>query len=172
MSSDRQYEKRDLKQQFKKERFTFEKAFVFPYEVDCFITTITWRLKIVRRKLCHCCCGESQIGGLRIDMKHEVKPDLVARVQDLPNILGENSQDNILIDPPWAISYQSRREFSYAVRDILKVGGYLIFNAPWCPWVTGLSDISDSNTEVWKVVQNFNSYRDLVDFWIFKKLPT
>ncbi len=160
-----------MKQQFKKGRFTFEQCFVFPYEVTYFIQFICQNLGINQHKnLTHLCCGESQLGSLRIDMVESVKPDLVARVQDLKNILGENTQDNVLIDPPWAISYGDRRAFSYACRDILKPGGHLIFNAPWFPWCEGLTDIDDPTTKVYKVVQNFNSYRDLVDFWIFKKL--
>jgi len=92
-------------------------------------------------------------------------PDLVADVLDLPDILGCNTQENILADMPWKIPYGKRRYFSYAMRDICKKDGYLILNAPWSPWVKGLELI-----EVWKVAQAFNSYRELVDFWIFKKI--
>jgi hypothetical protein len=52
------------------------------------------------------------------------------------------------------------------MRDLVEQGGYVIINAPWFPWVTGLELI-----ECWQVVQAFNSYRDVVSFWIFKRVP-
>jgi len=41
----------------------------------------------------------------------------------------------------------------------------LILNCPWSPWVKGLEIV-----DVWKVTQAFNSYRELVDFWIMRKI--
>lgn len=152
-------------EQVKKGRFKFEKCFVFPKEVSEFILEMMMRLNTEEKSYCHVCCGESKIGGLRIDKEASVNPDMVADVLDLPDLLGANSQANILNDMPWVIPYGKRRYFMYALRDICKVGGYLIINSPFDPWVKGLELV-----EVWKVRQAFNSYRDLVDFWIFKKI--
>ncbi len=148
----------------KKGRFRFQESWVFPYEVDEFIRQKIIELKINERSICHVFCGKSQIGGLRIDIDETLKPDLRADCLRLPEILGIESQAHIMADFPWMIGYSDRRYFSYCLRDICKVGGYLILNAPWNPWVDGLELVA-----VWKVMQNFNSYRDLVDWWIFKK---
>jgi hypothetical protein len=149
----------------KKGRFKFQETWVFPKEVDEFIKETLDKFNIQEKTLCHVFCGKSKIGGLRIDIDHEVNPDLVADCLSLPDKLGAETQENILADFPWQIGYYQRRYFSYTLRDICKTNGYLILNAPWNPWVKGLKLI-----EVWKVMQNFNSYRDLVDFWIYQKI--
>lgn len=155
-----------IEQKFaKKGRFKFIDTWVFPKEVDEFIKETLDRFAIKEQDLCHVFCGKSQIGGLRIDADPKLKPDLVADCITLPDKLGTESQGNILADFPWQIGYHQRRYFSYSLRDICKPNGYLILNAPWNPWVTGLELV-----EVWKVTQAFNSYRDLVDFWIFRKM--
>ena len=155
-----------IEQKFaKKGRFKFQETWVFPKDVEDFIYETMDRLKTPSASYCHVFCGKSKIGGLRIDIDSKVKPDLVADCLSLPDKLGLESQSNILADFPWQIGYFQRRYFSYALRDICKPNGYLILNAPWNPWVKGLKLI-----EVWKVMQNFNSYRDLVDFWIFQKV--
>lgn len=146
-------------------RFKFQKTWVFPYEVTKFLLMTFRRLGInPHKELTHVFCGESQLGSLRIDNDEALKPDLVANVLDLPKTLGENSQENILADFPWQISYPARRKFSYALRDICKLDGYFILNCPWNPQVKGMKFL-----ECWKVIQLFNSYRDLVDFWIFRR---
>ena len=70
-------------------------------------------------------------------MNRELLPDIVADVRDLPDKLGAGSQKNVLGDPPWEIPYHSRRYLSYAIRDLVEMGGYVIINSPWFPWVTG-----------------------------------
>ncbi len=152
-------------QQIKKGRFAFEKCFVFPREVSEFVLETMQRLGTPEKSYCHVFCGMSKIGGLRIDINPKLKPEIIADVLDLPDLLGMNSQKNVLTDESWVIPYGKRRYYSYAIRDILKIGGYWIANAPWNPWVKGLELL-----EVWKVRQAFNSYRDLVDFWIFRKI--
>jgi len=155
-----------IEQKFaKKGRFKFIDTWVFPKEVDEFIKETMHRFRIQNKDLCHVFCGKSQIGGLRVDADPELHPDLVADCITLPDKLGTESQGHVLADFPWQIGYHQRRYFSYALRDICKTNGYLILNAPWNPWVTGLKLV-----EVWKVTQAFNSYRDLVDFWIFRKM--
>lgn len=155
-----------IEQKFaKKGRFRFQETWVFPKEVDEFIRLTMLKLNTPEKSYCHVFCGKSKIGGLRVDIDETVEPDMVANCLELPDKLGFESQANILADFPWQIGYYQRRYFSYALRDVCKAGGYLILNAPWNPWVKGLELVS-----VWKVMQNFNSYRDLVDFWIFKKI--
>ena len=144
----------------------FEKCFTFPYEVEWFIKEMYGRFKIANNEVLHLCCGESQLGNIRVDLKFQVKPDLVADVLTLPNILGFESRKYIVIDPPWVIDYNARRLFSYAVRDLLKIDGIVIWNSPWFPWCKGFS----KDLEIWAVLQNFNSYRDIPYFYVMKKI--
>ena len=156
-----------MKQKIDKGKFKFIETWVFPGPVEDFIKDTLHRLEIREADLCHCFSGKSQLGVLRIDIDRENNPDIIADVRDLPDKLGAGSQKNILADPPWAIPYHARRYFSYAMRDLVEMGGYVIINAPWFPWVTGLELI-----ECWQVVQAFNSYRDVVSFWIFKRVES
>ncbi len=155
-----------MKQKIDKGKFKFIETWVFPGKVDEFIRETLHRLEIRESDVCHVFSGRSTIGGLRIDINRELLPDVVADVRDLPDKLGAASQKNVLGDPPWEIPYHARRYLSYAMRDLVEMGGYVIINAPWFPWVTGLELV-----ECWQVVQAFNSYRDIVSFWIFKRVP-
>lgn len=147
-------------------KFKFIETWKFPREVSHFIEWAQcFYVGHNKGKYTHICCGKSTIGDLRIDMNPDTKPDLVARIQDLPKILGNCSQENIIIDPPWEIPYGDRREFSYLCRDLLKTGGFLFFNSPWSPWVQALELV-----DIYMVTQTFNSYRDLTSWWILKKL--
>ena len=154
-----------MKQKIDKGKFKFIETWVFPGKVEEFIKQTLHRLEIRDKDVTHCFSGRSLIGGLRIDIDRELNPDIIADVRDLPDKLGPGSQKNILADPPWEIPYHTRRYLSYAMRDLVEMGGYVIINAPWFPWVTGLELI-----ECWQVVQAFNSYRDVVSFWIFKRV--
>lgn len=149
-----------------KSQFKFTETWVFPKEVTAFIEETCLRFSPGgHRAFTHVCCGTSMLGGLRIDIEPQHKPDIVANYLDLPKILGPDSQFGVISDPPWQIKYHDRMKFSYAVRDITRPGGILIINCPWSPWVKGLEIL-----EVWKVNKAFNLYRDLVDFWIMRKL--
>lgn len=155
-----------MKQKIDKGKFKFIETWIFPGKVEEFIKETLHRLEIRDKDVTHCFAGRSLIGGLRIDINRELNPDIIADVRDLPDKLGAGSQKNILADPPWEIPYHTRRYLSYAMRDLVEMDGYVIINAPWFPWVTGLELV-----ECWQVVQAFNSYRDIVSFWIFKRVP-
>lgn len=155
-----------MKTVFKKSRLKFQQAWVFPPEVNDFLTEyLLPTFGVHEKSLCHVFCGDSQLGGLRIDIDPERKPDVVADCLKLPEILGDNTQAHVIADPPWEISYSNRRAFTYALRDILKPNGYLFLNCPWNPWVEGLEDL-----ECYVVAQTFNSYRDVTLWWAFRKM--
>lgn len=155
-----------MKQKIDKGRFKFIETWIWPEKIEDFVKDTLHRLEIKEVDVCHCFSGKSQVGGLRIDIDRENNPDIISDIRDLPDKLGSGSQKNILADPPWEIPYHTRRYFSYAMRDLVEMGGFVIINAPWFPWVTGLELV-----ECWQVVQAFNSYRDVVSFWIFKRVP-
>ena len=148
----------------RKGEFRFLDTWVFPIPIQDWLKDLMKSLYIHPKSLTHVCCGKSKIGGLKIDIDASLKPDIAADILDLPWILGNNSQAHTLADFPWQISYADRRYFSYALRDITEEGGFVIINSPWNPWVKGLKLI-----RCYKVFQSFNSYRDLVDFWLFQK---
>ncbi len=146
-------------------KFDFVESWKFPDDVQSFLHYITGRLGIAEKDICHCFSGSSSFGGLTVDIAESNNPDLVADIRDLPDIIGTESQNHILADPPWSIPFGQRRAYSYAMRDITKTGGYLIINSLWNPWVKGLEHIG-----TWEVRQRFNSYRDVVHFRIFRKV--
>ncbi|MBI5698555.1 MAG: hypothetical protein HZC29_08800 [Thaumarchaeota archaeon] len=150
----------------KKSKLKFIQSWVFPEDVVKFIHEyLIPTYNINEEEFCHVFCGQSKIGYPRIDIEPNNNPDIIEDCLNLPHVLGLGTQKRVLADPPWEISYPQRRAFSYALRDITEMGGIIIINAPWSPWVKGLELL-----DVVKVVQNFNSYRDLVDFWIFKRV--
>lgn len=152
----------------RKGKFYFQEVWIFPKDVREWLKDLFKSLKIKPQKqLCHLCSGKSRIGKIRIDINKNLKqPTMHADIIKLSKKKKwKNSQKIILIDPPWQLGYADRRYFSYAVRDILKKDGITIFNSPWCPEVKGLALI-----RCYKVRQAYNSYRDLVDFWLLQKI--
>ena len=147
----------------RKGHFAFVECWRFPKEVSEFIKDWLKNLKIDEKNLAHLCCGKSKIGYPRIDIDENLKPDIVADIFDL--VKTSAKFDNILVDPPWKIPYHKRMIFSYAIRDLTKKGGLILFNCPWNPEVKGLKFI-----RVYKVMQRFNLYRDLTDIWLFEKI--
>jgi len=148
-------------------KFRFVEAWRFPKDVKIFIQDLMKSLNITDAELLHLCSGKSKIGKIRIDIdKRLVQPTHHGDIIKLSRIKKwKKKGKNTLADFPWQISYPDRRAFGYAIRDMTKIGGYVIVNAPWNPWVTGLEF-----QRVYKVYQSYNSYRDLVDIWIFKRV--
>ncbi len=107
------------------------------------------------KKWLHMFCGESFLGDTRTDINQKRNVTLVSDYKDLVEKLGKNSQDNIILDPPWQIKPLDRMNISYVVRDLLKIGGHAVFNCTWNPWVIGFSRITDENSHVY-IPQSFN----------------
>lgn len=145
----------------RKGHFAFVEAWRFPKPVEEFIEDWLKNLKIDKKDLAHLCCGKSKIGYPRIDINPDLKPDIVADILKLKH----KKFKNILVDLPWKIAYHDRMKFSYAIRDLTRKRGLILFNCPWNPEVKGLKFI-----RVYKVMQRFNLYRDLVDIWLFEKI--
>lgn len=156
-------------------KFKFVKTWVFPFDVSKFLIQMmtrfqknTWsdeELRWIANKWIHVCCGDSKIGDIRIDIDPQKKPDIVGDAWNLAELLGKNSQQGIIIDPPWQINWRTRQLLAYQLRDTLKVGGILLCNSPWSPWSVGMDILA-----IWKVSPHFNNYRDLTDWWILRKV--
>ncbi len=95
---------------------------------------------------------------------------LVSDYKDLVEKLGKNSQENIILDPPWQIKPLDRMNISYVVRDLLKIGGHAVFNCTWNPWVIGFSKIVDDNSHVYIPQSHFNNYLDVRQWWVMQKI--
>jgi len=84
----------------------------------------------------HVCNGDSAFGDLRIDL-YSQNTDIKADMNHLP--IREESVDTVVCDPPWALDNRLRLKLVTEFRRVLKFGGLLILNAPWCPKVPRLS---------------------------------
>jgi len=109
-------------------RRKFIKAWSWPAEVEQFIADMCEGYTV------HVCSGTSTLGDLRIDKY--LPADKVADMLSLP--VDSYSADTVICDPPWGIPRHLRARLVYELRRILKVGGKLIFNAPWLPRAPGL----------------------------------
>ena len=161
-------------------KFKFIKAWSFPKDISKFAEYLMqyyggnvrnqekqcWE----SRKWCHIFCGESFLGDIRVDIIPKRNVTLVSDYKDLVEKLGKNSQDNIILDPPWQIKPLDRMNISYVVRDLLKIGGYAIFNCTWNPWVIGFSRITDENSHVYIPQSHFNNYLDGRQWWVLQKI--
>ena len=110
-------------------RATYIKAWSWPEDVEQFIKS-----KIKGYTL-HACCGDSEIGDIKIDIKPQ-RDDVICK--DVYELDYKEEFDTIVCDPPWKIPIHLRPKFLYPLRDALKPNGIIIFNSPWPPKVKGI----------------------------------
>ena len=163
-----------------KSGLTFNKAWTFPYEVEQRIAEFVNKHP---GNWLHAPVGISKIGlgdfNPSVDMETldrdaSLNPDHVCDIFKMNEYFGERKFDGVISDPIWytkeknktvGMSYPQRRYLSYAVRDILKPGGYYLFNGLWNPTVKGL--------KVQKVevpMQQFSSFRNVSLLITLKKV--
>lgn len=112
----------------------FIKVWHWPAEVEDFLVARAEGFTI------HVCNGSSGIGSLTIDKF--MPASLIGDMYALPIKTGV--ADTVICDPPWGIPRHKRHQLLFELRRILKLGGCLLFNAPWLPHVPGLK-----SDEVW-----------------------
>jgi len=85
------------------------------------------------------------------DKDPEVKPDIVGDIFSLSDYVGRDKFDGVISDPIWytkeknktvGLAYHQRRYLSYQVRDVLKPGGFWVFNGLWLPECKGLEIVN------------------------------
>ena len=150
-------------------KLTFNKAWTFPEAVEKRIATFVNKNPGL---WLHAPVGISKIARgpfndgieiITVDIDPEVKPDIVADIFHLP--FKEATFDGAISDPIWytkekkktiGLAYPQRRFMSYQIRDVLKPGGWWIFNGLWNPIVKGLKIML---VEI--PMQAFSSFRNL-----------
>jgi len=109
----------------------FKAQWKFPPQVE------KWLKGQIEGYTLHVCCGSSNIGDVKVDIMPQ-SPDVTqADMFDLP--FPNNTFDTVICDPPWAIGIDKRWAVTYQLRDVLKVGGKLLFNGLWIPRIRGLT---------------------------------
>lgn len=111
-------------------KLKYRKAWRFPGQIEDFIRARAEGFTL------HIMNGESQLGDLRID-KFSETTDIRADALWLP--LKDEIADTVVCDPPWGMDYTLKPQLMSELRRVLKFGGQLIFNAPWCPKCPGLA---------------------------------
>lgn len=122
---------------------------------------------------------QNDVDMVTLDHDESVKPDVLGDIFNLKKSF-DCKFDGVISDPVWlkheickhckkpvdkeiGLAYPTRRKLSYSVRDVLKPGGWWIFNGLWDPAVKGLditpNDFSPSGLEIPR--QQFNSFRNL-----------
>lgn len=109
-------------------RKKFIKAWAWPGEVEEFLKEHCKGFTV------HVCNGSSHLGDLTIDKY--MPADIIADMCALP--LRTGVAETVICDPPWGIQRAERHLLIFELRRILKLGGSLLFNAPWLPRVPGL----------------------------------
>ena len=118
----------------KNPKLTYKKVFQFPQDTHDFIEGL------MKGKTLHCCCGNSLLGDVRIDI--EKQPDQDRKEGfiegDIFEVLeGKNygQYDTVICDPLWHLPYQKRPALALLLRDQVKLGGRLVLNALWIPTI-------------------------------------
>jgi len=79
----------------------------------------------------HICCGESELGDVRVDLREDSKANVIADMFHLP--FRDEAFDTIICDPPYKLAYDKRLKFLFPTLDKLKAGGKLILKLNWIP---------------------------------------
>lgn len=71
---------------------------------EYFIAKMLPWIRCERHEILHVCSGSLPPGeGIRVDVRPEAKPDILADGRDLP--LGDGSMAGVMIDPPYSVEY-------------------------------------------------------------------
>ena len=126
----------------KNPKLTYKKVFQFPHDTHDFIEGL------MKGETLHCCCGNSLLGDIRIDIEKQPDQDTkdgfiegdIFEVLNRPFFRGVGSTgprlfDTVICDPLWHLPYQKRPALAFLLRDQVKLGGRLILNALWIPTI-------------------------------------
>lgn len=135
----------------------FIKAWAWPSEVEEFLRERSIGFTI------HVCNGSSHLGDLTIDKY--MPADIIGDMYNLP--LKTGIADTVICDPPWGMDYVYKPKLMTELRRILKFGGQLIFNAPWCPKCPGLA-----LEEIWVPTWQLMTFTHITLIWVARKVKS
>lgn len=110
----------------KNPNFILKKSWVWEKEIQELVKSL------VKGYSLNISCGKSKIGDIKADLDPEHNPDKIMDYNDIeyPNC----TFDTVIQDPAWKIKNYFHRmvPFFECVR-VCKLGGRIIYNAPWIP---------------------------------------
>jgi len=139
-------------------KLKYKQAWTWPEQVEDFITARAEGFTI------HVMNGNSSLGDIRID-KFTDNTDIKADALWLP--IKSEVADTVISDPPWAMDYVLKPKFMSELRRVLKFGGQLIFNAPWCPKCPGLQ-----LEEIWCPTYQLMTFRHISLIFVLRKIKS
>lgn len=176
-------------------KLVFKTAWEFPYEVERRIANFVnkhygnWLHAPVGMSKLATGIFQPKTKMLTLDIDEKVNPDILCDVFDMHQhpqikevIKTFGGFDGVISDPLWydklvcsncnhivenpkGLSYPDRRWLSYEVRDVLKPGGWWLFNGLWNPRVKGLSPTNPhtnpTGTPYEIPMQQFSSFRNV-----------
>jgi len=102
----------------------FRKSWRWPHAVESFFA-----LRIEDKYSLHVCCGQSEVGDIRIDLDPTSKRTQEGDMRSIP--FPNNTFDVVFGDWPWKMNYYQRFRPFYEMIRVCKVGGAIIINATW-----------------------------------------
>ena len=176
-------------------KLTFKEAWTFPYEVEKRIVEFVekhkglWLHAPVGTSKIATGYFKNGVRMLTLDINSDLKPDIVCDIfkmteePTIKKIVEAGGFDGVISDPLWdfseqcpkcdyvitnrtkGLTYPKRRYLGYQVRDVLKPGGWWVFNGLWNPKVKGLQ-LTDPQTNPIKSpieipMQSFSSFRNV-----------
>jgi len=105
----------------------FREAFRWEKEIEDFIE------ERIRGYSLNIPCGKSKLGDekLDIDSKLSMREAYNFFKDKIP--FDDNTFDTVISDPPWKMGHYFRPRLFFELVRVCKVGGQIIYNAPWIP---------------------------------------
>ena len=104
----------------------FRKSWRWPHAIESF-----FELRIEDKYSLHVCCGQSEVGNVRIDLDPNSKRTQEGDMRNIP--FPNNTFDVVFGDWPWKMNFYKRFRPFYEMARVCKVGGSVIINAIWIP---------------------------------------
>lgn len=115
-----------VKSVIKNPNFILKKSWIWEKEIQDLV------MLIMKGRTLNVPCGTSQLGDVRVDLDSTHNPDKIMDYNELE--FTNCSFDTVIQDPAWKIKNYFHRmvPFFECVR-VCKLGGQIIYNAPWIP---------------------------------------